>query len=35
MVVVAIVAILLSLGMPSFRYLTNGYRMSAEVNGLL
>jgi prepilin-type N-terminal cleavage/methylation domain-containing protein len=35
MVVVAIVAILLSLGMPSFRYLTNAYRMSAEVNGLL
>src|ERR1700745_3875980 len=35
MVVVAIVAILLSLGMPSFRYITNSYRMSAEVNGLL
>jgi type IV fimbrial biogenesis protein FimT len=35
MVVVAIVAILLSLGAPSFRYLTNAYRMSAEVNGLL
>jgi type IV fimbrial biogenesis protein FimT len=35
MVVVAIVAILLSLGVPSFRYITNAYRMSAEVNGLL
>jgi type IV fimbrial biogenesis protein FimT len=35
MVVVAIVAILLSLGVPSFRYITNSYRISAEVNGLL
>lgn len=35
MVVVAIVAILLSVGVPSFRYITNAYRMSAEVNGLL
>lgn len=35
MVVVAIVAILLSLGLPSFRYITNAYRMSAEINGLL
>ena len=35
MVVVAIVAILLSLGVPEFRYITNAYRMSAEVNGLL
>jgi type IV fimbrial biogenesis protein FimT len=35
MVVVAIVAILLSVGVPSFRYLANAYRMSAEVNGLL
>lgn len=35
MVVVAIVAILLSIGVPSFRYITNSYRMSAEVNGLL
>src|SRR6201982_1577088 len=35
MVVVAILAVLLSLGIPSFRYLTNSYRMSAEVNGLL
>jgi type IV fimbrial biogenesis protein FimT len=35
MVVVAIVAILLGLGVPEFRYITNAYRMSAEVNGLL
>ena len=35
MVVVAIVAILLGLGVPSFRYVTNAYRMSAEINGLL
>jgi type IV fimbrial biogenesis protein FimT len=35
MVVVAIVAILLGIGVPSYRYVTNSYRMSAEVNGLL
>lgn len=35
MVTVAIVAILLSIGVPSFRYVTNSYRMSAEVNSLL
>jgi type IV fimbrial biogenesis protein FimT len=35
MVVLAIVAILLSIGVPSYRYITNSYRMSAEVNGLL
>ena len=35
MVVVAIVAILLGVGVPSYRYITNAYRMSAEVNGLL
>lgn len=35
MVVLAIVAILLSIGVPSYRYVTNSYRMSAEVNGLL
>ena len=34
-IVVAIVAILLSVGVPSYRYITNSYRMSAEVNGLL
>lgn len=33
--VVAIVAILLGIGVPSYRYITNSYRMSAEVNGLL
>jgi type IV fimbrial biogenesis protein FimT len=35
MIVVAIVAILLSIGVPSYRYITNSYRMSSEVNGLL
>jgi type IV fimbrial biogenesis protein FimT len=35
MVVVAIVAILLSIGVPSYRYITNSYRVSSEVNGLL
>ena len=35
MVVVAIVAIVLGLGVPSFRYVTNANRLSAEVNGLL
>ena len=35
LVVVAIVAILLSIGTPSYRYITTSYRMSSEVNGLL
>jgi len=35
LVVMAIVAILMTLGIPSYRYITNSYRMSAEVNGLL
>src|SRR5260370_35878093 len=35
MVFVAIVAILLGIGVPSYRYIPNSYRMSAEVNGLL
>lgn len=35
MVVVAIVAILLSIGVPSYRYVGNSYRVSSEVNGLL
>jgi type IV fimbrial biogenesis protein FimT len=35
LVVTAIVAILLSVGVPSYRYITNSYRMSSEVNGLL
>jgi type IV fimbrial biogenesis protein FimT len=33
--VVGIAAILLSVGVPSYRYITNSYRMSGEVNGLL
>ncbi len=35
MVVSAIVAILLGIAIPSYKYLTTSYRMSAEVNGLL
>jgi type IV fimbrial biogenesis protein FimT len=35
MVVVAIVAILMGIAVPSYRYITNSYRMSAEINGLL
>jgi type IV fimbrial biogenesis protein FimT len=35
LVVMGIVAILLGIGVPSYRYITNSYRMSAEVNGLL
>jgi type IV fimbrial biogenesis protein FimT len=35
LIVMVIVAILLSIGVPSYRYITNSYRMSAEVNGLL
>jgi type IV fimbrial biogenesis protein FimT len=35
MVVMAIVAILLTIGVPSYRYISNSYRMSAEVNALL
>jgi type IV fimbrial biogenesis protein FimT len=35
LVVTAIVAILLAIGVPSYRYVTNSYRMSGEVNGLL
>jgi type IV fimbrial biogenesis protein FimT len=35
MVVVAIVAIMLSIGLPSYRYITNSYRMSAELNSLV
>jgi len=34
-IVVAIVAILLGIGVPSYRYVTNSYRMSSEVNNLL
>jgi type IV fimbrial biogenesis protein FimT len=35
LVVVAIVAILLVIGVPSYRYINLSYRMSSEVNGLL
>ncbi len=35
LVVVAIVAILLSIGVPSYRYITTSYRMSAEINALV
>jgi type IV fimbrial biogenesis protein FimT len=35
MIVVAIIAILFAIGIPSFRYVTNANRASAEVNGLL
>ena len=34
-VVSGIVAILLGIGVPSFRYISNSYRMSGEVNSLL
>lgn len=35
MVVIAIVAILMSIGVPSYKYISNSYRMTGEVNGLL
>lgn len=35
LVVSTIVAILLAIGVPSYRYVTNSSRMSAEINGLL
>jgi type IV fimbrial biogenesis protein FimT len=35
MVVIAIVAILMTIGVPSYRYISNSYRMAGEVNGLL
>jgi type IV fimbrial biogenesis protein FimT len=35
MVVTAIVAILLGIAIPSYKYISVSYRMSAEVNGLL
>jgi len=34
MVTVLIVAILLGVGVPSYRYINNSYRMSAEINSL-
>src|SRR5215470_1035424 len=33
--VVGVVAILLGVGVPSYRYVANSYRISGEVNGLL
>jgi len=33
--VMAIVAILMGIAVPSYRFVTNSYRMSSEVNGLL
>ena len=35
LVVTAIVAILLGIGVPSYKYITNSYRMSAELNSLV
>jgi type IV fimbrial biogenesis protein FimT len=35
MVVITIVSILLTVGVPSYRYVTNSNRISSEVNGLL
>src|SRR5215831_6380072 len=35
LIVVGVVAILLGVGVPSYRYIANSYRMSGEVNGLL
>ena len=35
MVVIGILTILLLIGMPSYQYITNSYRMSAESNNLL
>ncbi len=35
MVVVSIVAILMGVGIPTYRYITTSYRISGEINGLL
>jgi type IV fimbrial biogenesis protein FimT len=35
LVAVTVVAILLTVGIPSFRYVTNSNRIAAEINGLL
>ena len=35
LVVMSIVAVLMAVGIPSFKYVTNANRISAEVNGLL
>ncbi len=35
LVVIAIVAILMGIGLPSYRYITTSYRIAGEINGLL
>ena len=35
MIVIAIVALLLTIGVPSYRYISTSWRVSSEVNGLL
>src|SRR5215475_11557742 len=35
LVTMAIVAILLGIAVPSYRYITNSYRLSGEINSLL
>ena len=35
LVVIMIVSILMGVGVPSYKYVTNSNRLSAEVNGLL
>jgi type IV fimbrial biogenesis protein FimT len=35
LITMAVVAILLTIGIPSFRYVTNSNRIAAEINGLL
>jgi type IV fimbrial biogenesis protein FimT len=35
LVVIVIVSIMMGVGVPSFRYVTNSSRLSAEINGLL
>lgn len=35
MAVIAIVAILMAIGVPSYKYIQNSYRISSEVNGLV
>lgn len=35
LVVISIITVLMAIGVPSYRYVTNSNRLSAEVNGLL
>jgi type IV fimbrial biogenesis protein FimT len=35
LIVITIVAILMGIGVPSYRYITTSYRISGEINGLL